>query len=380
MPQQGKRTLHRRRLLRVIRQGHTPTVRRLGGNPCPHTIIDSLQRNVLFPILRKIVATREIRFARRLQSGHPSPPQRVAGGIRIEQMFEKETRTRRPRQTVLVAPPRRPPHACVVVQIAGGTQLLGKNTHSPVRRHLGCRFRRQADVIRPHSRMLLQPSFPISAPDHLLHELLHRRKAMHRQHRGHHLLLRDQPVAQSRGQPRHIAVSGPHKVPRAGIIRSPHWHKLLESLPSGGAAGRKVFHRLLNVRPAHQSCLKFPREERSPHRRGRPVRTARRRPFASRGAVRAGRRKKPRLGRTSRHPPLEPATGRSRRPIFHRQNPRVRRPGGHLGKKRALPRMDPRFPPLRGRPPARPGRGRLPALRLPRRHVFSRTGLGRTAR
>ena len=97
--------------------------------------------------------------------------------------------------------------------------------------------------------MLLEPTFPISAPDHLLDKFLNRGKAVRGEHSGDHPFLGKQTVPQRGGETGDVAMPALHVVPRAGVGGGPGLHELVEPLKRALPVGRKRVHRELLHRP-----------------------------------------------------------------------------------------------------------------------------------
>ena len=188
VPVRGRDGRRRRRSRERAVGNQEPTVRELGD------------------VLRR----REIGLARRVEPGDPTPGKGVRGGIAVEQVMEEEVGAERPGQLQREDPDRGEPHPRVVVQRAGFDQLA-----CPMVERLDPRFARAGGlvagalvavaldlrklggdlpaVIVPNLRPLLQPAFPVGAPDDLLHELLGHLRAVRIERRAGRLGLEHEP-------------------------------------------------------------------------------------------------------------------------------------------------------------------------------------------
>ena len=151
-------------------------------------------------------------------------------------------------------PDRRKLHPRPIVQIAGVAQFLrpcieggeaGASFNGgsiafgeqPVTAQRLARLRQLGQMRRPQRRPLLQPALPIGPPAHLGDELLGVGQRVHRQHRGDHLFLAQQPPPQRGGQAGDMAMTAPPLIEIAplGIGTPRQRHELVEPLERLGA-------------------------------------------------------------------------------------------------------------------------------------------------
>ncbi len=181
------------------RQGWLGQRDRLGG--------EAAGREASLRVRRNIGGAREIGFARRVQSGHPAPRERVGGGIAVEQVPEKKVGSEFPRKPEGEDPDAREPHARVIVEPAGGDELAGPLIEAldpgPAGHRIGIARRRgEAEggkgvpIARPRRGLVLERAFPVRAPGNLLHKFLRPGPRQGHADRRNDLLLRHQAPLQ----------------------------------------------------------------------------------------------------------------------------------------------------------------------------------------
>lgn len=151
----------------------------LGGDVCLRSGegIESL-RMVLRVVFGDVVGACEVSFSGCVQAGDPAPRECVAGGIGIEQVIEKKLCTLGPGELEVMNPVGGPPHAGVVVEVAGVAELAREVVHDGA----SCGacdgfFCERAEWllgesggIVPNGGMLGEIAFPVGAPTDFLEE------------------------------------------------------------------------------------------------------------------------------------------------------------------------------------------------------------------
>jgi hypothetical protein len=144
---------------------------------------------VLWMVARDVVGSGDVGFSGSMQAGDPAPRERVTGGIGIEEVIEKKLRAEGPVKFEVVNPVGRPPHAGVVVEVAGAAEFVGELIHDGAARvsvhGIACEFagfvffvRGERDGIVPNARTLGEPAFPVGAPTDFLEKFFDRGKGV----------------------------------------------------------------------------------------------------------------------------------------------------------------------------------------------------------
>ena len=71
----------------------------------------------------------QIAFPASLQTSHPTPAERVTGWIRVKKVAKEKVRSELLRQFFHMHPETCPPHARMIVEVAGFAQLTGESIH-----------------------------------------------------------------------------------------------------------------------------------------------------------------------------------------------------------------------------------------------------------
>ena len=184
----------------------------------------------------EIRESHEVGLAGRLQAGHPTPRERVAGRIGVEEMTEEKIRAEFPGQTLRVNPETRPPHPRVIVEVsgldefprdfihAGDATFSGSNgvrISQNIRRQSRAQVAHAPPPTRPHLRTHLQPALPVSAPAHFLEPFLRRRETAMRERVADHFVLGEQAMPQRWAESRDVAVASFHVVPAPRVFFHP---------------------------------------------------------------------------------------------------------------------------------------------------------------
>ena len=144
---------------------------------------------VLWMVARDVVGASDVGFSGSMQAGDPAPRERVAGGIGIEEVIEKKLCAEGPGKFQVMNPVGRPPHAGVVVEVAGAAEFVGEFIHDAAAgasvHGIACEIagfilfvRSERDGIEPNARTLGEPAFPVGAPTDFLEKFFDRGKGV----------------------------------------------------------------------------------------------------------------------------------------------------------------------------------------------------------